>query len=101
MTWSESAGELGGYTGMFLGPALILFALFMRWRKGIRRIDPTWYILGWLSIPGGFLLAFPLSNRDGPLAWFICFFVMYGGVLGGFLLYGVNWHKVPKPPSSA
>ncbi len=43
-------------------------------------------VIGALSIPASWFMAFPLSNRDNPLTWFLLFALMYGGGLGLGLL---------------
>ena len=76
-------GLVTGLVLLFVGIAVSL----MRRHRGIKHV---WIAIGASTVPIGWFLAFPLSNRDAPLSWFIVFFLVYGGGLGVGLMGSVS-----------
>ncbi len=95
--WPERTLDAAYWLGITYGLAVLSTGIYL-WIRAYPTgrscfeslLKSTWTVLGFVSIPAGFALAFTLSPRDHPTWWFFCLFVMYGGGLGVALIAGAR-----------
>jgi hypothetical protein len=75
-----AAGQAVGAVLLVLGIIVGFIRRSYKWNRQVL------IVVGALSIPASWFMAFPLSNRDHPLTWFVLCTCMFGGGLGMGLL---------------